>query len=528
MHSSTSFLTCTKDAITFEGLTLGVGSTPILENASGNIHKGQHIVLCGRNGAGKTTFFRWIAETQKMWNVYEVQQDIPHGFSAPLDAVLASDKDADMLRAQLAKSAESEDTDAYVRTAEMLDALGADSAPARARKILNGLGFSDEGMLQRMDTFSGGWRARIALACALFMEPDLLLLDEPTNHLDLEAVLWLGFLLEKWKKTFIVITHNRGFACSVASTVFELSGLKLATYKCGYQRYVQQKTLDETKRDVECVKAEKQIRALRAKGTKHALEAATKIKKDKKGKDKKYIPKIHFETSETASRCSFLVALQNATLGYGDKTILSNVSASIYARDRIVLLGRNGSGKSTLLRAIFPQEGDIPIVQAGTVEKTPGAHMCLFSQDFAHKMPPEMSPLEWLCSLSLKPGHETVTTARKFLGMSGLAGALHTRPIGDLSGGQKARVYMAMVSLQEPNILLLDEPTNHLDMETVDALIASLETFGGAVVVISHDLDFLERVGTIVWTCEDNVLHIHKDMDALDDYAQSVYDTFDE
>jgi ATP-binding cassette subfamily F protein 3 len=519
------------DALTFKDIDLFAGSKQLLTGADFAVGRGERIVLLGHNGCGKTTLFNWItAQSDALpWSVYQVVQELAPTRQTPVQVVLSAHMERGALWARQAalEAQETELTEAetaeYRAVGESLAAMRADADPARVRRILAGLGFSLVDMDRPLAEFSGGWRARVALAQGLFMEPDLLLLDEPTNHLDLDGVLWLtAYLTTEWRSTVGVISHNRGFVTEVATTIWNIEDGALRTYRCKYGRFLKQVELEREAAATAWTAHEKEVGALRRKGTPAARTAADELERKRTAAGvrrpaKVYAPKFFF-APVTPVRDGLLLAAAGATLGYTDSpAVLRDVRFALHQGCRVALVGANGSGKSTLIKFLA---GALPATnEEATVSRRPGLRVAAFDQHFYHSLPAEQTPLDYLCNGS----DALVATARRFLGASGLDGAAHDRPIGTLSGGQKARVYFAGLALQAPDILLMDEPTNHLDMPTVSGLAAALATFGGAAVIISHDIDFLEEVATEVWVCrEGSVCTLGEGTDGLGLYAESV------
>jgi ATPase subunit of ABC transporter with duplicated ATPase domains len=512
--------------ISVRDVDIYAGPRLLVRGASLSLKSGDRVVLLGRNGCGKTTLFGWLSAN--MTGVYQVAQELAPVSTSVVSVVLGAHLErGELWRRQSeleGRDMTEEETVEYRDIGERLVAMRADADPPRARRILAGLGFSVQDMERPLTEFSGGWRSRVALAQGLFMEPDVLLLDEPTNHLDLDGVIWLSNFLSTWRKTVVVISHNRGFIDGVANTVWEIRQGALRTYNCRYGRYLQQRALDSKKAEDDWAALEKEVGALRKKGTPAAKEAATALltKRIAEGvtrPEKSYAPKFFF-APVTASRDGLLIGATGVTLGYDQRVVLRSVDFALHQGCRVALLGANGSGKSTLVRFLA---GELPAVQ-GDVSQRPGLTIAAFDQHFYHGLPEKDTPLEYLAGFS-----RDAAACRRFLGASGLEGAAHGLPIGSLSGGQKARVYFAGLALQAPDVLLMDEPTNHLDMETVDGLAAGLAAFGGAAVIVSHDVDFLSEVATEVWVTEEgSARRLSEGTDGLDLYVEKVLEAVDE
>jgi ATP-binding cassette subfamily F protein 3 len=525
------------DALSFKGVDLCAGPKQLLCGADFSIGCGDRIVVLGRNGCGKTTLFTWLSnqKAELPWSVYQVAQELPPTQQTPVQIVLGAHLERGTLwvRQTELETQEAELTEAeaaeYRDVGESLSAMRADADPARVRRILAGLGFSLHDMERPLTEFSGGWRARVALAQGLFMEPDMLLLDEPTNHLDLDGVLWLtAYLTTEWRSSLAVISHNRGFVSEVGTAVWHIEGGRMRTYRCKYGRYVKQLELDRAKAASDWTAHEKEVGALRRKGSPAARAAADELDRKRNVAGvcrpaKVYAPKFFF-APVTPVRDGLLLAAAGATLGYvEDVPVLADVRFALHQGCRVALVGSNGSGKSTLLKFLA---GALPALnEDAAVTRRPGLRVAAFDQHFYHSLPDEQTPLEYLIRCD---GGSSEAAARRFLGASGLEGAAHERAIGTLSGGQKARVYFAGLALQAPDILLMDEPTNHLDMETVGGLAAALADFGGAALIVSHDVDFLEEVATEVWVCGSRrVRPLGEGTDGIGIYADRVLEAME-
>uniref|UniRef100_A0A0A8YXR4 ABC transporter domain-containing protein n=1 Tax=Arundo donax TaxID=35708 RepID=A0A0A8YXR4_ARUDO len=515
--------------IVLENFSVSARGKELLKSASLRISHGRRYGLVGPNGMGKSTLLKLLSWRQvpvpRNIDVLLVEQEIIGDDRSALEAVVAADEELTALRAEQAKleaSNSAEDSDRLVEVYEKLNLRDSDAARARASKILAGLGF-DQGMQARSTkSFSGGWRMRISLARALFMQPTLLLLDEPTNHLDLRAVLWLEeYLCSQWKKTLIVVSHDRDFLNTVCNEIIHLHDKSLHVYRGNFDDFESgyEQKRKEMNRKFEVY--EKQMKAARKTGSKaaqdkvkgHALSKAAKEAAKNKGKGKSTadddddqkqvaVPQkwrdysVEFHFPEPTELTPPLLQLIEVGFSYPDRPDfkLSGVDVGIDMGTRVAIVGPNGAGKSTLLNLLA---GDLTPID-GEVRRSQKLRIGRYSQHFVDLLTMEENAVQYL--LRLHPDQEGMSKAeavRAKLGKFGLPGHNHLTPIVKLSGGQKARVVFTSISMSHPHILLLDEPTNHLDMQSIDALADALDEFTGGVVLVSHDSRLISRV------CED-------------------------
>ena len=384
---------------------------------------------------------------------------------------------------------------------ERLRAIGAESAPSRAATVLAGLGFSAEAQLRPVSDFSGGWRMRVSLATALFLEPDLLLLDEPTNHLDLEATLWLESWLTRFAGAALIVSHDRGLLDSCVDAIAHLDRGKLTLTPGGYENFVRIRTEHalQQARQAEKIAAQRAhmqsfVDRFRAKATK-AKQAQARIKALEK------LPVIESVVEDAPTRFAFpepeqlpppMLTMNRVNVGYGGKPVLSNISLRLDMEDRIALLGANGNGKSTLAKLIAGRLEPL----AGTMGRNPRLKIGYFAQHQAEELVLNDTPVDHM-SRALPKALPPVVRAQ--LARFGLDAERAETPVKDLSGGEKARLLLALATRDAPQMLILDEPTNHLDLDARDALVRALSGFEGAVLLISHDPHLVELVADRLW-----------------------------
>jgi ATP-binding cassette, subfamily F, member 1 len=422
--------------------------------------------------------------------------------------------------------------------------VGSGSAEARASKILHGLGFTEVMQRRATNLFSGGWRMRISLARALYIQPTVLLLDEPTNHLDLRAVLWLEEYLTRWKKTLIIVSHDRDFLNSVTSDIIHLHDQRLHYYRGNFAQFEEMYEQRRREANKEFDKFQKQLKAAKASGSKTGTDKADRIEKTAKSKQAKNARKVGVYDDDTRAAAagprkwndytvtfSFpeptelpppLLQLIDASFKYPGREDfgLADLNIGIDMGSRVAIVGPNGAGKTTLMNLLA---GDLQPTH-GEQRKSHKLRVGRYNQHFVDALAFDTSPVEYLMTkfpdLGLRPEH-----MRGTLGRFGLSGHHHLQPICKLSGGQKARVVFAAIALSNPHILLLDEPTNHLDMQSIDALADAIEEYDGGVLIISHDSRLLSRVcddaeRAEVWIVEDGTVEVY-DGD-FDDYKSEL------
>lgn len=496
--------------ITINDISARIAGRLLIDHASVSLPSGTKAGLVGRNGAGKSTLFKIITgdlspesgsvSIPKNARIGQVAQEAPGTEDSLIEIVLAADKE----RAALMLESETA-TDPH-RIADIqvrLSDIDAHSAEARAATILAGLGFDAEAQLRPASSFSGGWRMRVALAAVLFSEPDLLLLDEPTNYLDLEGTLWLEDYVRRYPHTVIVISHDRDLLNTAVNSIIHLDQKKLTFYRGGYDQFERQKAeADElqTKAKVKNEAARKHLQSFidrfKAKASK-AKQAQSRVKAlERMGTVasviEDHVQPITFPEPEKQP-ASPIIAISGGAVGYEPgKPILKNINLRIDADDRIALLGSNGNGKSTFAKFI---SGRLK-AESGEIKLAPSLKIGFFAQHQLEDLVPNDTPVEHV--RRLMPGAPEAKVRARVAQM-GLATEKMATAAKDLSGGEKARLLMGLAAFHAPNLLILDEPTNHLDIDSRRALIAALNDYDGAVILISHDRHLIEATVDRLW-----------------------------
>jgi len=516
--------------IRLQNLTLQRGPQRLLEDAELTLHAGQKAGLIGANGAGKSTLFALLLGQMTPdsgdcllpadWRIAHMRQEIETLERVAVDYVLDGDVRLRQVQRELVAAEAAQDGTALARLHAELDSADGYTADARARKLLAGLGFSNEQMDRQVADFSGGWRMRLNLAQALMCPSDLLLLDEPTNHLDLDAILWLEDWLKGYPGTLLLISHDRDFLDAVVDHIAHVEQLKLTLYRGGYsaferaraERLAQQQQAYD-KQQVQRAHMEKYIARFKAQATK-ARQAQSRIKALERMEE---LSAAHVDSPfdfvfrESQKISSPLMDLSEARLGYGDTTILEKVKLQLAPGARIGLLGPNGAGKSTLIKNLA---GELEPL-AGRLVRGENTVVGYFAQHQLDSLDSKASPL---LHLQRAAPAEREQTLRDFLGGFDFRGARIDEPVLNFSGGEKARLALALIAWERPNLLLLDEPTNHLDLEMRLALTMALQEFSGAVLVVSHDRHLLKS------TTDDFLLVADGKIEPfdgdLDDYAR--------
>ena len=490
--------------IELKNLTLQRGSKLLLDKANLTVSPQRRVGLVGRNGTGKSSLFALIKDEIAQdggdvllpahWKLASVAQETPALDISALDYVLQGDGELQLFQTALHEAEAKNDGMKQAEYHAKLEEIDAYSAPARAAKLLSGLGFSQEEHGRPVKSFSGGWRMRLNLAQALMCRADLLLLDEPTNHLDLETVLWLENHLSGLPCTQIIISHDRDFLNATTTQTVELSDQKLTLYGGNYDFYQAERARRLAQQQAAYLKQQAQIKHLqsfidrfKAKATK-AVQAQSRMKaldKLERIAPAHFDSGFSFEFDSPAHLPNPLLQLDKADLGYGGEPVLHGIDLSLESGARYGLLGVNGSGKSTFIKTLA---GELNVL-SGRIVRSDKLNIGYFAQHQLDTLRPDQSPLWHIQKLSPDVREQEI---RNFLGSFNFVGDAALQKTEPFSGGEKARLALAMIVWQKPNLLLLDEPTNHLDLDMRHALTLALQSFQGALIVVSHDRSLLE------------------------------------
>ena len=490
--------------IEIKNLTLQRGLKVLLEQAALSLAPGRRVGLIGKNGSGKSSLFALLkgeitadkgdVSIPKHWKTAAVAQETPALDISALDYVLQGDGELQLFQTALHEAEAKNDGMKQAEYHAKLEEIDAYSAPARAAKLLSGLGFSQEEHSRPVKSFSGGWRMRLNLAQALMCRADLLLLDEPTNHLDLETVLWLENHLSGLPCTQIIISHDRDFLNATTTQTVELSDQKLTLYGGNYDFYQAERARRLAQQQAAYLKQQAQIKHLqsfidrfKAKATK-AVQAQSRMKaldKLERIAPAHFDSGFSFEFDSPVHLPNPLLQLDKADLGYGGEPVLHGIDLSLESGARYGLLGVNGSGKSTFIKTLA---GELNVL-SGRIVRSDKLNIGYFAQHQLDTLRPDQSPLWHIQKLSPDVREQEI---RNFLGSFNFVGDAALQKTEPFSGGEKARLALAMIVWQKPNLLLLDEPTNHLDLDMRHALTLALQSFQGALIVVSHDRSLLE------------------------------------
>ncbi len=487
--------------ITIGNITVRLGGRTILDKASATVPPGSRVGLIGRNGAGKSTLMKVLVgelepdegaiEMPRRTRLGYIAQEAPSGTITPFEAVLAADAERTRL---MAEAEHCTDPDRLGDIHDRLLAIDAYTAPSRAAIILTGLGFDEAMQAQPLDSFSGGWKMRVALAALLFSAPDVLLLDEPSNHLDLEATLWLENFLKAYPGTLIVISHERDLLNNVVDAILHLQGGKLTLYPGGYDSFEKQRAeraaqlaAAKAAQDAQRAKLQDYVarNSARASTAKQAQSRAKMLAKMQPIAALIEDPSLSFDFPNPDELRPPLITLDLASVGYGAEPVLRRLNLRVDPDDRIALLGRNGNGKTTLARLLAAQLAPCEGKMAASGRMKVG----YFTQYQVEELSSDATPLE---HMSRAMEGKSPSAVRAQLGRFGFSGDRATTQVAKLSGGERARLALALITRDAPHLLILDEPTNHLDVDAREALVQALNAYEGAVILISHDRHMVE------------------------------------
>tara|TARA_R110000782_G_scaffold78276_5_gene155214 strand:- start:100353 stop:102227 length:1875 start_codon:yes stop_codon:yes gene_type:complete len=484
-------------------ITVRLGGRVILDKATASLPPRSRVGLIGRNGAGKSTLMKAIigeidpdggsVDMPRGARLGYIAQEAPSGTATPFETVLAADTERAAL---LAESETCEEPHRLGDIHDRLIAIDAYSAPARAGRILVGLGFDEDMQNRPLDSYSGGWKMRVALGALLFSAPDLLLLDEPSNHLDLEATLWLENFLKDYRATILVISHERDLLNNVVDHILHLEGGKVTLYPGGYDAFERQRAerlaqlaAAKEKQDAERAKLQDYVarNSARASTAKQAQSRAKALARMQPIAAALEDPSLSFAFPDPPALRPPLITLDMAAVGYTETPILQRLNLRIDPDDRIALLGKNGNGKTTLARLLAAQ---LPAME-GAMTASGKMSVGYFTQYQVEELDTGDTPLD---HMTREMKGATPGAVRAQLGRFGFSGERATQKVGSLSGGERARLALALITRNAPHLLILDEPTNHLDVDSREALVQALNTYTGAVVIVSHDRHMIELV----------------------------------
>lgn len=514
----------------FTDLAIRRGPNLLFENVSFTVHPGQKFGLTGANGTGKSSLFALILKTLSSdqgdfsipadWEIAQVAQETQLSDQAAVEFVIDGDAELRSVQARLAKAEASQDANSIGLCHVRLEEIDGYQAYSRAARLLSGLGFNDNDIENPLRQFSGGWIMRLNLARALMCRSDLLLLDEPTNHLDLDAVIWLEQWLKQYRGTLLLISHDRDFLDSVVGFIAHVEQMGIEIYKGNYSAFevgraekLAQQQSGYVKQQAAIAHMEDFIRRFKAKATK-AKQAQSRVKALERmqviGPAHVDSP-FHFNFKPPIAMPTSLIRLDRVKVGYGDTTILDNINFSLIPGERIGLLGLNGAGKSTFIKLLA---GELQ-TQSGKMDRSKDLKVGYFAQHQVEQLDESATPL-----LTLQRIDPSLTERdiRTYLGGYNFKNDKVLQTVGSFSGGEKARLVLALVIWQRPNLILLDEPTNHLDLEMRLALNQALQGFEGSVILVSHDRHLLRSVCDDLWLVDDGQVSTFDD--GIDDYPR--------
>jgi ATP-binding cassette subfamily F protein 3 len=513
--------------LSLTGIALRRGRTLLFENVTLQVHAGQRLCLVGANGSGKSSLFALLlGELEADLGevrvppgalIAHVSQQSPSGQRTALDFVMDGDRELRALQGNIAVAEKHGETTALHALFEQLERIDGYAAEARAARLLSGLGFAEADNQRAVETFSGGWRMRLNLAQALMCRSDILLLDEPTNHLDLPAILWLEGWLKRYDGILLLVSHDRDFLDALCTRIAHIEQGQIRLYTGNYSDFEQQRAEQLSQQEALHKRQEKEIRHIQSYVDRFRYKASKARQAQSRLKMLERMTVIapahvdspfNFHFLEPPRQPQHLAQLESLEAGY-DSPVLTGIDLLISAGDRIGLLGVNGAGKSTLVKAL----ADGSTILAGTRTLSRDTRIGYFAQHQLDLLDPDQSPLDHLRTLSPDAREAEL---RRYLGGFGFGGERIFEPVEPFSGGEKARLVLALIIRQQPNLLLLDEPTNHLDLEMRQALSRALVEFGGAIVLISHDRHLLRTVCDELLVVHDGT--VDRFDQTLDDY----------
>ncbi len=496
-------------------VTIRIAGRVLLDGASLTVDPGRRIGLVGRNGAGKSTLLRAIAgelaidggdiRLSSRARMAQVRQEAPSGPASLLETVLEGDQER---LALLREAATAIDAARLAEVHDRLLTIGADAAPARAATILAGLGFDAEQQSRSVGSFSGGWRMRVALATALFANPDLLLLDEPTNHLDLESTLWLESWLARFPGAALVVSHDRGLLDRCVEAIAHLDHTRISLTPGGYDEFVRIRTERAMQQNRAAEKVAEQRAHMQAFVDRFRAQATKARQAQARLKALARLPQIDSVIEDAPTRFAFpepaqlsppILTLERVDVGYGDQPVLRQLSLRVDMDDRIALLGANGNGKSTLAKLVAGRLAPM----AGTMLRGPKLKVGYFAQHQADELDMAETPLALMQRVLPRA---TPSLVRAQLARFGLDADRAETVVASLSGGEKARLLLALATRDAPQLLILDEPTNHLDIDAREALVRALAEYRGAVLLITHDPHLVDLVADRLWLVADGTV----------------------